>query len=299
VSFHGADLTVYPRLPWWELPRRVGGGRHRYQAVFPHVAAAVVPSPVVEAQLRAIGYRGPLEVLPSGVRLDEFPLRAGPPAGPPRLLFVGRLVQRKGLDVLLRGLSELRDDLANARLEVCGDGPERRSSEALARRLGLVERVRFLGARPRREVRQLIRDSHLLVLPSRTMPDGEIETLGVVLLEAMATGVPVVATDSGGIPAAFPPGRRNELVPEGDPEALATRILAVLSEADPAERIREGREWVEREYSWERLAPRMEALYERTLGGSDCLAQSPAAHPLERDRGDVGKHGGRQAGDSP
>jgi glycosyltransferase involved in cell wall biosynthesis len=203
-------------------------------------------------------------VLPAGLSLDEFPLRSGPPAaGPERLLFVGRLVRRKGVDVLLRALALLPD----ARLEVCGEGEERPALERLAAELGVAERVRFHGGLGRAEARDRLLDAHLLVLPSRTMPDGEVETLGVAILEALATGVPVVATRSGGIESAVPPSRRPELVPEDDPEELAQRISAVLAEPDPALRAREGRAWVEAEFDWTRQARRIAEVYERALSG--------------------------------
>jgi colanic acid/amylovoran biosynthesis glycosyltransferase len=282
VSFYGADASVWPRFPWWETPRRLmTRASHRYERLFPAIAQAIVPTPVVGEQLRALGYEGRLDVLPSGVRLEDFPLRAEPPRPPVRLVFVGRLVRRKGLDVLLRALSECRRELGDVQLEVCGDGAEREALEHLAAELGVREAVVFRGALERGQVREALSRAHALVLPSRTMPDGEIETLGVVILEALASGVPVVATRSGGIPSALPPGWRDELVPEDSPAELAAAVLAAVTRPDPGARAALGREWVEREYSWGSLGARLERLYLRALGASDGLAEAAPAGTLE------------------
>jgi colanic acid/amylovoran biosynthesis glycosyltransferase len=299
VSFYGADASTWPRFPWWEAPRRLASrAPHRYSELFPAIGCALVPTPVVAEQVRALGYEGPLEVLPAGVSLEEFPLRPGPPPEPVRLLFVGRLVRRKGVDVLLRALVECRRSLGAVTLDLYGDGPEREALERLAAELGVRDAVSFHGVGTRADVRQALAGAHALVLPSRTMPDGEIETLGVVLIEALASGVPVVATRSGGIPSAVPPEWRDELVPEETPDELARAIAAAVTHPSREERAARGREWVEAEYSWAGLAARIEQVYLRTLGASDGLSEPPPAGALEAERRHVGEGGRAEPGES-
>ena len=256
TSFHGTDLTVYPGLPEWREP---------YAALLAHTARATVVSRFLEGKLRALGYRGPIDVLPPGVRLSRFEFRApqAPRDGRCELLFVGRLIECKGLDVLLRALQAVRSDVRGATLSVIGDGEQREALERLAGELGLAAAVRFEGALPHEAVADRLRAADVLVMPSRAMPDGQAEGSPVVTKEAQAIGLPVVATDVGGVPETIPPPLRDELVPGGDYDALAARLTALWRDA-PAwpDRARIGREWVEREFDWARLGGRLSAIYD-------------------------------------
>jgi glycosyltransferase involved in cell wall biosynthesis len=249
ATFHGTDVTVM----------RPG---HRSTRPFAQLDAAIAVSHFIEAKLRGLGFAGPVEIIPAGVRLDRLPFRgAEPQDATPRILFVGRLNPQKGITVLLEALASIPD----ARLDVIGGGPSRQTLEALARRLDLDSRTSFLGALPRREdVLDGMRRAHVLVMPSRAMPDGQAEGSPVVSKEAQAIGVPLVATDTGGIAETVPPEHRGDLVPGDDPQALAAAITRLLS--DPAlrtARARRAREWVEQQFDSTQLARRTIALYER------------------------------------
>jgi glycosyltransferase involved in cell wall biosynthesis len=138
-----------------------------------------------------------------------------------RLLFVGNLAQRyKGLDTLLHAVALARTRGSQQSLRVVGDGRYVPEMEALARRLGIADRVVFLGTRSRTQVAQEMAAAQLFVLPSRT------EGLPRVLLEAMAVGTPCVATAVGGIPELLP---ATALTRPDDPAALAELIERVLS----------------------------------------------------------------------
>jgi glycosyltransferase involved in cell wall biosynthesis len=259
TTFHASDVTVFPR-------RR--GGPAVYRELFSTMTRAIAVAEYTADALRDIGWKGPIDIVPAGVRIDRFALRDDVPESPPlRVAFVGRLAPVKGVDVLLRALPAVRSALGEVELEIVGDGPERAALEALAAELGVDAAVRFAGARPPAGVRDALRAAHALVMPSRPLPTGEAEGSPVVLKEALSTGVPVVAADTGGIGEVMPPAYRGELVRPGDHAALAARIVAVLG--DPAgwpERVRTGRAWAEEQFDWSRLGERTAAIYADACG---------------------------------
>jgi len=162
-----------------------------------------------------------------GLDLAAFPYR--PDGRPARtVLAVGRFARAKGFDHLLRAAGALSARGAPIDVELVGDGPERAALTALARDLGLAERVRFRGWLPFAEVRQAMSRATILVHPSPGLGDG----LPNVLREAMAVGTPVVASRVAGIPEALDDGRCGVLVPPADVAALADAIAGVLADED-------------------------------------------------------------------
>jgi glycosyltransferase involved in cell wall biosynthesis len=151
-----------------------------------------------------------------------------PPESETALLFVGRLVSVKGVDVALRALSEL--DPAYT-LTICGDGDEREVLQTLAQRLGIDDRVSFEGWVDHNEIADYARRASLQLVPSRYEP------FGIVALEAIAAGCPVVASDTGGLPEAV--GKCGVLVPPDDPEALAHGIERAVEQREELLRHRE------------------------------------------------------------
>jgi glycosyltransferase involved in cell wall biosynthesis len=150
------------------------------------------------------------------------------------VLHVGRLVEKKGTAMLLRALALV----PAGRLVIIGDGPLRPALERLARELGLGRRLRFLGAQPPHAVAEWMRRAALLAAPSLTAQDGDAEGLPNVVVEAAASGLPVVGSDHEGIPEAVLDERSGFIVPEGDVETLARRLTDLLG--DPALRRRMG-----------------------------------------------------------
>jgi glycosyltransferase involved in cell wall biosynthesis len=256
VSFHGSDVTSWPgRDPQHPV---------LYAQLFREITCATATSRFIERRLRALGYRGPLEVLPPGVRLGEFPFREPElTRGELKLLFVGRQVACKGLDVLLRALPRIDAQLP-VTLDVIGDGTDRDANEGLAHELGIARRVRFHGAGSRKDVVAAMSAADVLVVPSRVTPAGEAEGSPVAPKEALAIGLPVVATDVGGLPEVVPPEYGHELVPPDDPAALAARVGEVLADRPNwPRRARAGRQFVEDNFDWARLGERAARIYER------------------------------------
>ena len=211
--------------------------------------------------LRAKGLDRPSAVLPLGVDVDRFvPSERRPPEGRLRVGFVGRLIPHKGADVLVRAL------VTDHRLEadIIGGGPESERLSALAGELGLRDRVRFRGPVEEEDVPGLLRDFDALAVPSVPTP-GWVEQFGRVVVEAQASGVPVVASRSGALPEVV--GDAGILVEPGDAADLARGLARLLDEPDLWEHLRTaGMAWANR-CSWARVADGQLALYRAATGG--------------------------------
>jgi phosphatidyl-myo-inositol alpha-mannosyltransferase len=214
---------------------------------------------------------GDFKVIPNGVDLRRF-IDAVPVArwqdGRPNLLFVGRMEKRKGLLPLLKAFRIVRKHGTDCRLLVVGSGPQEREARryVMTRRLAGVE---FLGRVSDAEKVQLFRTADVYVSPATGQ-----ESFGIVLLEAMAAGAPIVCSDIHGYKGVVKRGEQALLVPPGEPKPLAEAILRLL--ADPALRERMGEAGRERvvQYGWDRVAARVEAYYGfviRRLAAQDAL----------------------------
>jgi glycosyltransferase involved in cell wall biosynthesis len=167
------------------------------------------------------------------IGVDCAAIRPRDPAEETRtVLHVARLVEVKGTKHLIGAFARLAGRFADVELTIVGDGPLKASLQALAGSLGIGARVHFLGPRPYPEVLGLMRKAAMLVLPSIRAADGRVEGLGMVLLEAAATGVPTVGSRIGGIPEGVIDGETGFLAPERDEEALAGRMAALLDNRD-------------------------------------------------------------------
>jgi glycosyltransferase involved in cell wall biosynthesis len=198
----------------------------------------------------------------NGVDLERFrPNETSTASG--LILHVGRLVEKKGTKVLLEALR--MNALTGARLVIIGDGPLRGALERQAR--GLGDRVRFLGALPSDEIANWMRRASVLAAPSVTAPDGDAEGLPNVVVEAAASGLPVVGTMHSGIPEAIEDAVTGFLVPEGDAEALGLRLADILG----SEQLRRdlgaaARRLAERKFDRQMLTKRLEAIYDEVAG---------------------------------
>jgi len=166
----------------------------------------------------------------NGVDLARFHRGGGGDSA--TILHVGRLVEKKGTATLLRAFAAVRVEHSHARLVIVGDGPLRRKLERLAGELDLGESVEFTGALPPVDIADRMRRATLLCAPSQTARGGDTEGLPTVVIEAMASGLPVVATDHGGIGEAVADGANGFLIPERAIEPLAHRICELLADAE-------------------------------------------------------------------
>jgi glycogen synthase len=205
--------------------------------------------------------RFPISIIPNGVELERFtspPLRSW---DPPRLLFVGRIVHQKGLDLLLSALSQLRD--LPWELTIVGDGPQREPLLEDAVNLGLEQRIHFAGWRRGNDLEAEYGRANLFVFPSRH------EGMPNVVLEAMASGLPVIATRIPGNEELVSAGVTGELVPPEDTAALKVALEHLLPDA----RLRQNmgsaaRKRVEEKYDWANTARQYLSLLEAVGGKS-------------------------------
>ena len=185
-------------------------------------------------------------------------------AGRPVVVCVSRLVRRKGQDTLIRAWGAVKSQVPGAALLIVGTGPYSADLHQLAERTGVTASVHFTGSVPQAELPAHYAAGDVFAMPCRTRRGGlDVEGLGVVYLEASATGLPVVGGDSGGAPDAILDGETGYVVGGGDVAALSERIAALLSDPAGAKAMGEkGRAWVEQEWSWDQAASALRALIE-------------------------------------
>jgi phosphatidylinositol alpha-1,6-mannosyltransferase len=223
-----------------------------------------------ERMARVVGDRAELVRLPPGVDtktyhpgVDGSGVRAALGlTGRPVVVCVSRLVQRKGQDVLIRALPQIRERVPGAALLIVSGGPDAPRLGRLAIQTGVADDVVFTGSVPWAELPAYYAAGDVFAMPCRTRRGGlDVEGLGIVYLEASATGLPVVAGDSGGAPDAVREGETGFVVNGRDVAEVADRVATLLADRELAARMgAAGRSWVEAEWQWDDLAARMTAL---------------------------------------
>jgi colanic acid/amylovoran biosynthesis glycosyltransferase len=186
----------------------------------------------------------------------------------PVILTVARLVEVKGTEYLIRAFARLAPHLPETGLVIIGEGPLKHRLQALARSLGVAARVRFLGAQSHDQVLAWMRKAAMFVLPSVRTRTGRSEGLGMVLLEAAASGVPIVGTRHGGIPEVIVDGQTGCLVAERDSEELAARMAELFADDTRRARMaRQARALVETRFDIHRQTEKLEDFYDGILSG--------------------------------
>ncbi|MGA5361594.1 glycosyltransferase family 4 protein [Streptomyces purpurascens] len=180
----------------------------------------------------------------------------------PVIVCVSRLVRRKGQDTLIRAMPRILAAEPDAVLLIVGGGPYERDLRGLAQETGVAASVRFTGAVPWSELPAHYGAGDVFAMPCRTRRGGlDVEGLGIVYLEASATGLPVVAGDSGGAPDAVLDGETGWVVRGGSPLDAADRIITLLADPELRHRMGErGRAWVEEKWRWDLLAEHLKNL---------------------------------------
>lgn len=257
VSLYGHDLLVELR-----------GGAPGLDAVR-GAAAVVVLSQAFAAEVIASGVDpARVAVIPAGIEPTELPRRAARRRpGPVRVLFVGRLVEKKGPVDAVRAVAGAVERGADVELTMLGSGPLRWPVKEAVAAAGLGDRVTLGDGADRAAVLAAFADADVVLTPSKVAADGDAETLLVVNLEAQGAGVPVVTTRSGGIPDGVGPDS-GILVAEGDVAALADALAKLAADAERREAMgTAGRAWVRAERTAERAGERTALLHRSLVAG--------------------------------
>lgn len=273
---YGIPFLVTDQAPWFPWLEHTAIRAAAVPAARSAAALTCVSSYLSDTMRRYLDPSIPIEIIPNGVDEHEFE----PPALPvhersEQILFVGFINFNKGVDTLLAAMERVVARRPDARLVLVGGTFYRKSRleeerlRTMARQSPVAAQVTFAGQRGPAEVAQLMRESSVVVLPSRA------ETFGAVLVEALASGTPVVATRSGG-PEDFVTDEVGRLVPVGDPDALGEALTDVLEhraryDADALRRFALDR------FRWSSIAERYVELYERVLSRPGLAAARVAA----------------------
>jgi colanic acid/amylovoran biosynthesis glycosyltransferase len=250
VTFHGADVTVRRSAP--DIYKRLGDEAALFLCV-----SRFIRDRALEAGFPA----EKLLVHYMGIDHGLF----SPSTSPERsqsVLFVGRLVEKKGCEYLLRAMQLVQRAHPECGLTIIGDGPLRPSLEALANELAI--RCEFRGAQPAAVVRKSLQNAKIFCVPSVTAANGDSEGLGMVFAEAQSMGVPVVSTGHGGIPEIVISQVTGLLTPERDHKALAEALCLLLSDEDLWLRLhRAAPQRVKRDFDLTAQTGLLESIYER------------------------------------
>lgn len=267
VSLHGSDVYI---------AERTAGAGMAARRVFRRAGFVTACSQDLADRSVGLGAAADrLEVVPYGVDAARFRpapgaraavrARVGMPADAPLFFSAGRLVRKKGFAYLIDALP-LVGSPSPAHLAIAGGGDLAAELRARAVAAGVEHRVHFLGDLPQDEVGDWFAAADAAVIPSVRDDSGNVDGLPNTVLEALASGTPLVSTPAGGITAVVEDGRTGVIVPERDPAALAAALAALLG--DPARGAalgRAGRTLVQERFGWEAVAARFEAAYDRAL----------------------------------
>jgi colanic acid/amylovoran biosynthesis glycosyltransferase len=264
VSFHGADVTVEMNKPAY---------RQATREMLAAVELVLVRSESLRRALTELGCdETKIALQRTGIPLEEFPFRersfpSRSRGSEWRLVQAGRLIEKKGLPVTLNAFAVFLDRYPNATLTIAGEGPLLDELQKLTRELNIEERVSFTGFVSQEQLREIYYRSHIFLHPSQIGRDGNQEGVPNSMLEAMASGLPVFATEHGGIPEAIENAVSGVLVPEHDHEALSRALLSATQDLIFLSRIaRSAAEIVRKNFDLRTQAQRLDDIYLRIIG---------------------------------
>lgn len=250
VNFHGFDATV--------LPKRQDI-RFGYKLLARDADAFVCGSQHFSVILQDLGFPAArIHVIPCGVEAKDFD--TGDRAGH-TVLAIGRLTEKKRPDLTIRAFAAAQKIVPNLRLELIGDGPEREKCERTIRDLGVGSSVVLHGAQPHSFVRERLTRTSIFAQHSVTAANGDQESQGISLIEAMSAALPVVATDHNGFSETVIDGQTGFLCPEGDTDKMAKDLIRLATDRELRIRMGDaGRQRVQRHFEAEQTSAQLRAL---------------------------------------
>ncbi|HEX4955726.1 MAG TPA: glycosyltransferase [Thermoanaerobaculia bacterium] len=274
ITLHGSDVFMAEANPLFgRMARGALAAASHVTTCSPElgVRLATLGRPEDERKIRVVANGSDLdpELLgDAATAAESMRQRLGAAPDEPLVVAVGRMVDKKGFPDLIEAAASFLAEHPRARLVLGGGGDLQPTLEAQARALPVAERILFTGGLSHPDVLALIAAGDVFVMPSIRDRRGNVDGLPIVVLEAMAAGKPVVATDVSGIPLAVQAGKTGLLVPEKSPEALAAAISELL--ADPVRAATlgaEGRRRVRHELNWGAIAAEHDRLYRQAAAG--------------------------------
>jgi len=261
TTFHGADANVVPRTQ----------PKNFYEPLFRLGNVFTVSSDFMRGRVQSLGCAEDRIVkLPVGVDLSKISVteRLSRSKNEVSILTVGQLVEAKGIEYSIRAVAKILDKFPNIQYRIAGHGLLYEELQALVRELGVAAHVHLLGGQTQQQIRRLYEDADIFVLASVIGRDGAQEGQGLVLLEAQASGLPIISTKIGGIPEGVSDGRSGFLVPERDVDALAGKLSHLIDHPEVRAMMgHAGRKHVEENYDLEKLNEKLVSLYREMLEG--------------------------------
>lgn len=262
VTFHGYDISILPRQE---------NVRRQYRELFDRADALIGVSGHNASRLRELGApEDKVRTIHNGSQLDQFAYSNPTDRFNGRtvqLLHVGRLVENKAPIELVNAFSLARERVngqVDLQLTIAGDGPLREPMLRRVEELTLEEEIDYVGSVSHEEVRRLMQRGHVYTQHCKTASSGAEEGQGVTFIEAQASGLPVVATQSGGVPSVVVDGETGYLVPEEDVEAMADRIVHLARHPEMWEEMgRAGREHVKKNFNLKEQVIKLISLYKK------------------------------------
>lgn len=234
VSFHGMDIMLRNDEP---------GYNDRLKELLQTLPMVLARSESLADRLVALGCeRSKIRINRTSIPMEGFPAiqRPSPANGAWQIIQASRFIEKKGLEVTVNAFATFSKKYPNARLVLAGEGPLEARLKDLAANLGVGHSVSFPGFFKQQALYAAYRDAHLFIHPSQTTPAGDTEGIPNSMLEAMATGLPVVATNHGGIPEAVTSGEDGLLVPERDAVGLSEALLKIADDGTLYEKLSRG-----------------------------------------------------------
>ncbi|MEL6828560.1 MAG: glycosyltransferase family 4 protein [Pseudomonadota bacterium] len=268
VNFHGHDATVLGQRPHM---------RFAYRLLAKDADGIICGSRHFSEIVEDLGFpRRKISIIPCGVETDTF--RTDVPKDMKRVVAVGRLTRKKRPDLAIRAFAHAHAKDLSLRLDIIGDGDQRDACETVIRELNVENAVTLHGAQPHSFVKDLVAKAGLFVQHSMTAENGDQESQGISLIEAMASGLPVVTTDHNGFSETVIDGETGLLSPEGDVAAMANNLSELARDTERARRFgAAGRARVEARYDAEVVSKQLASLVigtqQSTIGHDTSLCE--------------------------
>ena len=264
LTAHGGDVYSFKGIP---------GIKTLIKIALKNSAGCTVNSEATRKQILKSSKKAEVNIVPMGVDLSQFQKanfnqELKNSAGPDNLLLlgVGRLAKKKGFNYLIEAMPQVVKEVPNARLVIIGFGPEKEDLEKQIERLNLASSVSLLGGKSGKELQDWFATADIFIGPSIITPDGDTEGQGVVFLESMASGTPVIASDVGGIKDVVQDGFSGLLVPEKNPQLLAEKIIELAKDKPLREQLTQNAlELAHSNYSWEQTGKTFFTLFQQSI----------------------------------